>query len=159
MRRGFGRPEVGISFCAAAFLFTLIWLAGCSVPNLEPADCTQARERVREFYSFHFGNDMHPTLENVLKRERFLTQQYASSLRIDAGGLPATKVDYFTLTEDLPKTFRVGECTVLEPGRTTRFEVLLFWKDDTRSQQKEITAIAKKENNEWLIDAVGPKVR
>ncbi len=159
MRRGFSRPVVRISFVAVAFLFATIWIAGCSVPNLELAECMQAREKVREFYSFHFGSDMQPTLDNVLKRERFLTQQYASSLRIDAGGLPPTKIDYFTLTEDLPKTFRVGECAVVEPGKTTQFEVLLFWKDDTRSEQREITAIAKKENNEWLIDAVGPKVR
>ncbi len=156
MKRWFRlRSAVGI----VSVLLATIWFPGCSVPNLEPSECTQARERVREFYSFHVGNDMHPTTENVRKRERFLTQQYASSLQIDAGALPPTKIDYFTLTEDLPKTFRVGECTVVEPGTMTQFEVLLFWKDDTRSEQKEITAIARKENNEWLLDAVGPKVR
>ena len=140
-----------------ALLMVLPGLSSCSVPNLESRDCTEARERVREFYSFHFGNDMHPTLENVERRQRFLTEEYAAGLRLDASGLPPTKIDYFTLTEDLPKAFRVGECKLVEPGRETRFEVLLFWKDDTRSEQKEITAIAKKENNEWLIDAVGPK--
>jgi hypothetical protein len=160
------RADVSGGCCVFGTIFrSLIALAaltgfnGCSVPNLEAPDCTAARTHVREFYSFHFGNDMHPTLENVLKRERFLTRQYASSLRIDAGGLPPTQIDYFTLAEDLPKTFRIGECTVVEPGRTTQFEVLLFWKDDARSEQREITAIARKENDEWLIDAVGPKVR
>ena len=138
-------------------LMVVCLLPSCSVPNLEPTECIQARESVREFYSFHFGNDMHPSPENIRKRERFLTQQYASSLRLDAGALPPTNIDYFTLTEDLPKTFRVGECTVVEPGRSTEFEVLLFWKDDTRTEQREIVAGARYENNDWLIDRVSPK--
>lgn len=148
---------------AIPYAFASLWLAllasACGVPNLDPPDCTQARDRVREFYSFHFGNDMSPTLENVRLRERFLTQDHAARLVVDASGLPPTKVDYFTFSEEFPKTFRIGECRVIEPGRIVDFEVLLFWKDDTRSEQKEIVAITKYENDAWRIDAVGPKDR
>ncbi len=100
---------------------------------------------------------MNPTLENVRLRERFLTEQHAMWLRLDAGGMPPTKKDYFTDSEEFPKTFRVGECEVVEAGRVTHFEVLLFWKDDTRSEQKEIVVTSKFENNDWLIDSVSPK--
>ena len=34
------------------------------------------------------------------------------------------------------------------------FEVLLFWKDDTRSEQREISVEAVKKNDVWLIDNV-----
>ncbi len=131
--------------------------AGCSIPSLEPPECTQARVRVREFYSFHFGNDMRPSAENVRLRERFLTGNYASKLH-DTGGSPAG-IDLFTQAKDLPKAFRVGECSVVEAGKEVQFEIVLFWKDDTRSEQKVILANARYENNEWLIDSVGPKDR
>jgi len=42
---------------------------------------------------------MNPTLENVRLRERFLTEQHAMWLRLDAGGMPPTKKDYFTDSE------------------------------------------------------------
>lgn len=140
-------------------LFLAFFSLGCSIPNLEPADCTQARDRLREFYSFHFGNDMRPTLENIALRERFLTRDFGARLRVDAGGMPPTKIDYFTLSEDLPKTFRVGECKIVETGKMTEFEVLLFWKDDTRSEQKLVRAAMRYENNTWLVDLVMPKER
>jgi hypothetical protein len=99
---------------------------------------------------------MNPTLENVSLREKFLTRNYAAKLRDDAGWMPTAKIDYFTHTEDFPKTFRVGECKVIEPGKRAELQVLLFWKDDTRSEQKEIAVSAKREQNDWLIDSVGP---
>jgi len=100
---------------------------------------------------------MRLTLENVRLRERFLTKDYAAKLRVDVGEMPPTKIDYFTYSEDFPKTFRVGECKVVEPGKVTQLEIVLFWKDDMRSEQKEILAIAKYENDDWLLDSVGPK--
>ena len=35
--------------------------ASCSIPNLEPQECVEARDTVTKFYSFHFGNEMKPT--------------------------------------------------------------------------------------------------
>lgn len=153
--KGIRSITVFVSVVVPLWLFFL--LTSCSLPNLEPPDCTAARDRVREFYSFHLGNDMHPTLENVRLRERFLTRDHAARLALDAGGMAPTKSDYFTHSEDFPKTFRVGECKVIDPGKVTQLEIVLFWKDDTRSEQKEMLAIAKYENNDWLIDSVGPK--
>lgn len=138
------------AYCLLLFAYCL--LVSCSLPNLAEADCAQARDVVREFYSFHFGNDMHLTEENIRSRERFLTRESADRLK----GSPATTKDYFTDTQDFPKAFRVGECKVVEPGETVRFQVLLFWKDDVKSQQKPIFAFVKKENDSWLIDEVTP---
>jgi len=125
-------------------------LLSCSVPNLEEQDCREARDVVREFYSFHFGNDMHPSADNVRLREKYLTGRLKDNLLT----APATDLDYFTATSDLPKAFRVGGCTVNTPGQTVNFDVLLFWKDDKRTEQKHISVAVRKENDKWLIDMV-----
>ncbi len=123
---------------------------GCSVPNLEKPECTAARETVKEFYSFHFGTDMKFTRENSQQREKFLSRELAANL----SKKDESATDYFTATNDYPKAFRVGGCEVIEPDRRVNFEVLLFWKTDTRSEQREIHVEAVKENDKWLLDKV-----
>ena len=135
-------------------LYVALCLAGCSVPNLEPADCTQARDVVREFYSFHFANDMHPTEENIRSREKFLEPAFAGKLIEEVKAPPSPKEDFFTSEEDFPKAFRVGECKVSSPGQSVMFDVLLFWKDDQRSEQKHISVGVRKGNGTWRIASV-----
>jgi hypothetical protein len=121
----------------------------CSIPNLEPPECTDARNTVREFYSYHFGNDMKPSAVNLKQREKFLTEGLKQQLKQQ----PETSKDYFTQTDDYPKAFRVGRCKV-EGENKTVLGVLLFWKDDQRDLQKEVQVEALKENNNWLINKV-----
>ncbi|PYS98398.1 MAG: hypothetical protein DMF63_16060 [Acidobacteria bacterium] len=142
-----------VSACGRLFCLLLIatcLLLSCSVPNLEEPDCREARDVVREFYSFHFGNDMHPSADNIRLREKYLTGRLKDYLL----AVPTKELDYFTATSDLPKAFRVGECKIITPGQSVNFDVLLFWKDDTRSEQRHISIAMKKENDKWLIDAV-----
>ncbi|PYS92075.1 MAG: hypothetical protein DMF62_01295 [Acidobacteria bacterium] len=127
-------------FCILHFAFCI----GCSIPNLEPTDCIQARDIVREFYSFHFGNDMNFSAENLERRRRFLTTDLYERLKSEE-----QKGDPFTRTSDLPKAFRVGECRVVESG--VSFNVLLFWKTDTRTEQKSINVLAENIGDKWLI--------
>ena len=147
---------ISLSARISCLLFSAFCLMACSLPNLEEAECTQARGVVREFYSFHFGNDMRPTADNVRSREKFLTRSFAGKLFVDAADNSSRTRDFFTGTEDYPKAFRVGECRVIEPGKKVQFDVLLFWKDDTRTEQKRIYAEVEKENENWLLNFVGP---
>jgi hypothetical protein len=135
-----------VFFCLLASVF---WLLSCSVPNLEEPECIEARQPLKEFYSFHFGNDMQPTPENLKQRERFLTSDFINRLQTASG-----ETDPFTLTNDLPKAFRVGGCKVVEPQKRVNFGVLLFWKTDTRSEQREIQVEAIKQNDKWLINKI-----
>jgi hypothetical protein len=139
-------------------LFTFSLLPACSIPNLEEQDCREARDRIREFYSFHFGNDMNLSEENIKLREKFLTARLRADILNDAITLPVKTTEYFTAapTDDLPKAFRIGECKVIQPGMEVQFDVLLFWKDDTRTEQKHVLTSLKKENENWLIDSVSP---
>ena len=90
--------------------------------------------------------------ENLKKRENFLSPRLFEQLK----NQPASQNDYFTQTENYPKAFRVGGCEVLSSDKTV-FEVLIFWKSETESVQKQLKAEAVKENGKWLIDKVENK--
>jgi hypothetical protein len=133
-----------IRVCVLNFAFSVV---GCSIPNLEPPMCTEARNAVREFYSFHFGNDMAFSLDNLKKRERFLSPELVKKLLASADG----NDPFTTGSKDFPKAFRVGECREIAPDKV-ELQVLLFWRDDVRSEQQELKTIVIKQNDNWLLD-------
>lgn len=92
---------------------------------------------------------MKPKQEKLENSKTFLTERLFEEIK----SKDVTAKDYFTQTEDYPKAFRVGGCEAVS-GEKTIFEVLLFWRDETRSEQKEIKVETVKENNKWLIDKV-----
>ena len=130
-------------------IFIALVFSGCSVPNLEKTECAQSRDAVKRFYSFHFGNDMRPSPETLKVREQFLTGELMKSL----AGSGDVKKDYFTATDDYPKAFRVGECKAESIDKTS-FQVVLLWRDDNRSEQKEVNVDAVNTGGKWLINAV-----
>ncbi len=137
--------NVCIVFCILHFAFCI----SCSIPNLEPQSCIESRTAVREFYSFHFGNEMRNSPESLKLHERFLTPEFVRRLESESQG-----IDPFTTgTDELPKAFRVGECRDAGPDRSA-FQVLLFWKDDYRSEQRTINVEMVKTDGKWLLDRV-----
>lgn len=135
------------------FSFAFSTFTGCSIPNLESQDCTEARNTVKELYSYHFGNEMKFTKENLKPLEKFLTDDLKKQLESQ----PESAVDYFTATDDYPKAFRLGKCSDVEPDKKVIMQVLLFWKTETRSEQKEIQVEVVKQNNNWLVGKVESK--
>ena len=133
-------------FCILHFA---LCISSCSLPNLESTQCSEARDAVKRFYSFHFGNDMHPSAENLKTREGFLTTDLISGLK----DLQEQQQDYFTATSDYPKAFRIGSCSLDSDNKAT-MQVLLFWRDDTKSEQKEVKVETVKTNDKWLINKV-----
>jgi hypothetical protein len=86
---------------------------------------------------------------NLKLREKFLTPALSQKF----GAWPNAGDPFTTGDEDLPKAFRVGECTQI-PDDRTEFQVLLFWKDDVRTEQRQIRVAAARLNDRWLIDDV-----
>jgi hypothetical protein len=124
-------------------------LASCSIPNLQPEECTEARPAVREFFSFHFGNEMSFSQAGLALRERFLTPRYAAQLKTRTG-----TADPFTVnSDDVPRAFRVGQCVSPGPDQTV-FDVLVFWRDSERTDQRTIRVEAVRTGDTWLIDRV-----
>lgn len=137
-----------LAFCV---LHVALCFSSCSIPNLEAPECSAARDSVKQFYSFHFANDMRPSAENLKARERFLTQGFYESLT--AANRP--KTDIFTASDDPPKTFKIGECKVIDKTRTD-LQVQIYWRDDVQTVQREVRVEAVKTGEDWLIDKVGP---
>ena len=138
---------------SAAFAFLLftfyLCFAACSIPNLEPQSCIDSRTAIREFYSFHFGNDMHLSPESLSARKRFLTEVLAHRISEETEG-----TDPFTTRNgDVPRAFRVGKCTEVASDKV-EYQVLLFWRDDNRTEQREIKVDLAKQNERWLVDNV-----
>lgn len=87
--------------------------------------------------------------ESLKQRERFLSPALIERVRKSQDG-----IDPFTTGDaDLPKAFRAGECRVISPERT-EFDVLLFWRDDSRSEQRNIRVQTAKTGETWRIDKI-----
>ncbi|MGQ0542721.1 MAG: hypothetical protein ACT4O9_12840 [Blastocatellia bacterium] len=92
------------------------------------------------------------SIDNLAQRKKFLSDNLFASLNSESEG-----VDPFTTgTSDIPKAFRVGECKSISNDKT-EFQVLLFWRDDTRSEQKKIKVEAVRQAGKWVIDSIADK--
>ncbi len=154
----FGLPnlEFNVRLTKLFLLFTfyfLLFTFACSIPNLETPECSEARNTVKEFYSFYFGSDMKFMKDNLKQRERYLSNELKQKLENQPDGA----TDYFTATDDYPKAFRLGDCKTVELNKKVNIQILLFWKTDTRSEQREIYVEVIKENAKWLINKVESK--
>ena len=87
--------------------------------------------------------------DNLRQREKFLSPDYVKILQ----NAPPDKDVFTTNSTDYPKAFRIGGCEVNTPEKTI-FEVLFFWKDDARSEQRAITVEAVKQEDKWLINKI-----
>lgn len=134
-------------FCLLSSVFCL--LSCGSVPNLEAPECAEARGVVKELYSYHFGNEMRFSPENLKQREKFLTPELYKNLQ----NSPPDADVFTTNNTDFPKAFRIGKCEVVEPAKTN-VEVLLFWKTDTRSEQREIKTEVVRQGDRWLVNKI-----
>lgn len=125
-------------------------LSGCSIPSLEAPGCADARDGVKQFYSYHFGNDMHPSAENLKARERFLTPELFREL----SSMAPTSLDYFTAAETPPKTFKIAQCT-LESEEKVDVHVQVYWREeDSKVTQKVVHVEALKVGGSWLVNKV-----
>ena len=130
-------------------LLSALGQLSCSLPNLEKPQCTAARDTVKRFYSFHFGNDMHPSLENLKARGAFLTSELVSALSASN----ESAKDYFTATDNYPRAFRVGSCTT-DSDNSATLQVVLLWRDETKTEQKEVHVETRRVEDKWLINKV-----
>lgn len=142
--------EPKLKFYFLLFAFSL-FAFGCggSVPNLESPACDEARQNVKALYSYHFDNEMKPSAESLKLHERYITKTLFANLAAQN----EAAFDYFTQTDDYPKTFRIGACESAADDKT-KFQVHLFWKDDNRNEERKINVESVKENGKWLVNKV-----
>ena len=154
MRIGILRQKAGIRLRNEEFLFAFllvfcVFFFGCRQPVFESEECQASRDTVKRFYSFHLGNDMAPSAKNFERRKKYLSEKLLKTL----GKPNDSATDYFTQTDNYPKAFRAGKC-MTTANDSASFEILLFWRDDDKDTQREISVEAVKENDSWLINRV-----
>lgn len=121
----------------------------CSMPSLESPACTESKNAVREFYSYHFGHEMKFSEEGLKAREKYLTPEFSAQLAGTTEG-----IDPFTTGSDnLPKAFRVGSCREISTEQTES-SVLLFWHGDDGAEQREIKVETIDINDSWLVNKI-----
>ena len=99
---------------------------------------------------------MRPSVDYVKLREEYLTTNYRRRLMLDAGGMPNTVKDYFTDSEEFPRTFRIGKC-VASNADNVKIQVQLYWRDDAQTVQSEVLADVIRADDSWRIDNVSQK--
>jgi len=135
------------AFCLLTFY---LCLSACSIPSLESPDCAAARDGVKEFYSFHFGNDMSVSSDNLKARQRFLTPEFFGTLSSQGD----TSVDPFTKADTPPKTFKIAKC-IQEGSDKADVAVQIYWRYETgKVDQRELHVETIKSGDTWLINKV-----
>jgi hypothetical protein len=136
--------------CLFCILHFALFIGACSIPSLESPDCAAARDAVKEFYSFHFGNDMTVTTDNLKARQRFLTPEFFGTLSSQSG----TNVDPFTKADTPPKTFKIAKCTQVGSDKAD-VAVQIYWRYETgKVDQRELHVETIKSGDTWLINKV-----
>lgn len=98
---------------------------------------------------------MSPTAENLAVRRAFLTER----LYEDLATAPAGPTDYFTQSDDYPRTFKIGKCDHFPDASNLTMQVQLYWRDDQQAVQKEVRVDVYQRDNihglpAWLIDKI-----
>lgn len=131
-----------IAFCILDIAFCI---SGCSIPNLENRQCSEARDSVKEFYSWYLGTD-------AAQRDRE-PEVFARYVSPNFPGYSKDGGDPYFQSLTVPTTFKVGRCDALSETRAV-IQVQLYWRDDKKVDQKEVYADVAKIGDKWLIEKV-----
>jgi hypothetical protein len=122
-----------------------ICVSGCSIPNLEGQQCTEARDAVHDFYFWYLGTD--PAMRDKQKDvyDRFIAPGF-----VTAAGEGR---DPFFLSDTIPTTLKIGKCEMKDDSRV-EMQVQLYWRQGGKTDQKEVYADVARSGDKWLIDKV-----
>lgn len=134
------------ALCYLLFIFVCV-IASCGVPNLESSQCTEARDSVKQFYSWLLATDTDQRGE----RQDIYNKHISAGLRNSFIGKPEAEI-YF-LSNDFPKTFKVGSCKASE-DQTVTLQMQIYWRDDVKTTQREFYVEAVKQGEGWLINKI-----
>lgn len=134
-------------FLLLCIIHFALCFSSCSLPSLEKPECAEARGVVKQFYSWYFGTEAHEREQHPEILKGYVSPEFP----FDRGS--NWESDPFVLSVNFPKTFRVGSCD-LQANDKAIFKVLLLWKDDAKSEQKEVKVEVVKTGDKWLINKV-----
>ena len=77
--------------------------------------------------------------------DRYIAADFRSAAGSDS--------DPFYLSGTTPTTFKIGKCEQRDDSHVT-IQVQLYWRQDGKTDQKEVYADVVKSGDRWLIDKV-----
>lgn len=141
-----GRWRLGVVRISAfgCLLLTAYGQLACSIPNLESPQCTEARDSVKEFYSWYLGTDAEARGKQREIYDRFVSHSFAAK---------SGPLDAYYLSETVPTTFKIGKCEPVDDSHA-KVQVQLYWRQERKTDQKEVYAKTVKNEDKWLIESV-----
>src|SRR5262249_32250576 len=118
----------------------------CSIPNMETQQCSEARDSVKEFYSWYLGTDS----EQRAKQPDVFKKYLASA---SALGNTNEGTDPFFNSATPPTTFKIGKCEMVDQTHTD-IQVQLYWREGPKTDQKEVYADTVKSGDRWQIEKI-----
>jgi len=131
--------------CISHFAFCI---AACSIPSLESQQCAEARDSVKDFYSWYLGTDAKTRTQQQTTYDRFIAPGFQTSATDD--------LDPFFLSPTMPTTFKIGKCDVDNDSRVS-IQVQLYWRYESKTDQKEVYAEVARSGDKWLIEKVASR--
>ena len=119
----------------------------CSIPNLETAQCSEARDSVKEFYSWYSGTES----EDRAKQPEVFKKYISSESPLNSAG--GEKIDPFFNSATPPTTFKIGKCEMVD-GTHTNIQVQLYWRQEAKTDQREVYADTVKSGDRWQIEKI-----
>lgn len=131
--------------CLFAFAFCL--LSACSIPKLESADCSAARDTARRYYSLAIGGEPGSRPEVLEKLKALRTANFSANVAAEDGRDPF----YFSRVQ--PTAYRVGACTEQDGGPVT-LDTTVIWRLEGRNSERTDKITLSKRNDAWLVDHI-----
>jgi hypothetical protein len=136
--------RIAVFFC---LLLTAYCQLSCSIPNMESQQCSEARDSVKEFYSWYLGTDA----EQRKKQPEIYKKYIAERSQLNASG---AGIDPFFNSETAPTTFKIGQCEAVDDSHTN-IQVQLYWRySEQKVDQKELYVDTIKNGDRWQIEKI-----
>ena len=130
---------------AAGSIFVFLVLSGCSIPNLEGQQCTEARDTAHDFYFWYLGTEPIVRDKQQDVYNRFIDPDFHSAAGANS--------DPFFLSDTTPTTLKIGKCESKDDSHV-EMQIQLYWRHDGKTDQKEVYAEVAKTGDKWLIHKV-----
>jgi hypothetical protein len=136
-----------IVHCALCIAIALS-IVSCSVPKIESADCSAAREVTKRYYSLAIGGDLAHQPDAMAQIRAMLTPRFTAS-----GVKAGDGRDPYNFSIRPPSSSRVDECSDLGAGKAAT-DVTVIWRlnDQNYLRKDKVTLI--KYGDQWLIERI-----
>jgi hypothetical protein len=148
------RNRLGLCVWASLRLTVLLpFIGGCSIPAIESADCTAARDVTKRYYSLAIGGDLAHQPDALAQINKLRAPGFSASGADTNGGRDAYNFSLIT-----PSSSRVDECSDLGNGKV-RTDVTVIWRQNDQNYLRKDKVTLQKSGGTWLVEHinVGPQ--